>query len=149
MNVAGETSPLNAENIDFAKDKATEAGKKVIAYARSVANGNASIRAMALAGGIALIIDSVTNFLSNVFSFNFINAMINFYAFIIGAATVVMESDRDAVPYAATLRAILGKNAGVLRTVTGRGLFYGVAATLEIAEVRTGWYVMSVLIVWY
>jgi len=73
--------------------------------------------------------------------------MINFYAFIIGAATVVMESDRDAVPYAATLRAILGKNAGVLRTVTGRGLFYGVAATLEIAEVRTGWYVMSVLIV--
>lgn len=127
MIVDGETSPLNKENIE-------KAGKKVLAYARSVANGNASIRFMALVGGIALVIDSLSCFLVNILGFNFINAIINFYAFIVGASAVVMESDREAVPYAEKLRAILGENMGVVRTVTGRGLFYGVAATLEIAQ---------------
>jgi hypothetical protein len=45
-----------------------------------------------------------------------------------------MESDKEAIPYATKLRAIIGENLGVVRTVTGRGLFYGVAATLEISE---------------
>ena len=54
----------------------------------------------------------------------------------VGASAVIMESDKDAIPYAEKLRGIIGKNLGIVRTVTGRGLFYGVAATLEISEVR-------------
>ena len=48
-----------------------------------------------------------------------------------------MESDREAIPYADKLRGILGKNLGVVRTVTGRGLFYCVAASLQLSAVRT------------
>lgn len=130
-----ETSPLvSPETVDLAKEKATEAGKKVLAYAGSVANGNASIRVMALACGIALLIDSVVSVIGHFFTLHFINALLDFYAFCFGAAAVVMESDREAVPYASTLRGIIGKNIAVVRTVTGRGLFYGVAASLEIAQ---------------
>lgn len=129
-----ETSPLNAENIEKVKVKATEAGKNVVAYAVSVANGNASIRVMALAGGAAMVFDSIGNFFNNLFRLNFIQAIIAFYAFMVGASAVIMESDKDAIPYAEKLRGIIGKNLGVVRTVTGRGLFYGVAATLEISQ---------------
>ena len=137
-NMAGptETSPLNAENIEKVKVKATEAGKNVVAYAVSVANGNASIRVMALAGGAAMVFDSIGNFFNDLFGLNFIQAIIAFYAFMVGASAVIMESDKDAIPYAEKLRGIIGKNLGVVRTVTGRGLFYGVAATLEISQVR-------------
>ena len=131
-----ETSPLNAENIEAAKKKAEAVGKKAVAYARSIANGNASIRVAALIGGVLLCVDCISTFIKDLFTFNLINAMINFYAFIVGAAAVIMESDRDAIPYSMRLRSILGKNFGIVRTVTGRGLFYGIAATLELSEVR-------------
>ena len=65
-----ETSPLNAENIEKVKVKATEAGKNVVAYAVSIANGNASIRVMALAGGAAMVFDSIGNFFTNLFRLN-------------------------------------------------------------------------------
>jgi hypothetical protein len=131
-----ETSPLNAENIEAAKKKAEAVGKKAVAYARSIANGNASIRVAALIGGVLLCVDCISTFIKDLFTVNLINAMINFYAFIVGAAAVIMESDRDAIPYSMRLRSILGKNFGIVRTVTGRGLFYGIAATLELSEVR-------------
>lgn len=134
-----ENSPLNPENIEVAKKKAEEVGKKAVAYARSIANGNASIRVAALLGGVLLCADSISTFLKDLFSLNLINALINFYAFLVGAAAIVMESDRDAIPYATRLRSILGKNFGIVRTVTGRGLFYGIAATLELSQVRNCW----------
>jgi COPI associated protein. len=134
-----ENSPLNPENIEAAKKKAEEVGKKAVAYARSIANGNASIRVAALLGGVLLCADSITAFFKNLLSLNLINALINFYAFLVGASAIVMESDRDAIPYATRLRSILGKNFGIVRTVTGRGLFYGIAATLELSQVRNCW----------
>mmetsp|Transcript_13422 Transcript_13422/g.25197 ORF Transcript_13422/g.25197 Transcript_13422/m.25197 type:complete len:247 (-) Transcript_13422:459-1199(-) len=132
-----ENSPLNPENIEAAKKKAEEVGKKAVAYARSIANGNASIRAAALIGGALLCADSLSMLLKDLLSLDLINALINFYAFIVGASAVVMESDRDAIPYSTRLRSILGKNFGVVRTVTGRGLFYGIAATLKLSEPST------------
>jgi hypothetical protein len=60
--------------------------------------------------------------------------MIDFYSFAVGFAAVVMESDREALPYATKMRSVIGKNFGIVRTVTGRGIFYGVAATLELSE---------------
>eukprot|EP00557_Chaetoceros_sp_GSL56_P001525 CAMPEP_0176501478 /NCGR_PEP_ID=MMETSP0200_2-20121128/14180_1 /TAXON_ID=947934 /ORGANISM="Chaetoceros sp., Strain GSL56" /LENGTH=147 /DNA_ID=CAMNT_0017900363 /DNA_START=177 /DNA_END=620 /DNA_ORIENTATION=- len=135
-----ENSPLNPENIEAAKKKAEEVGKKAVAYARSIANGNASIRAAALIGGALLCADSLSMLLKDLLSLDLINALINFYAFIVGASAVVMESDRDAIPYSTRLRSILGKNFGVVRTVTGRGLFYGIAATLKLSECSLSFY---------
>lgn len=63
-------------------------------------------------------------------------AIIDIYGFFVGASAIVMESDREAVPYADKLRGILGKNFGLVRTVTGRGLFYCVAASLQLSSVR-------------
>ena len=136
MPTSTETSSLiNEGNIDFAKKKAKEAGKEAVAYAKSVANGNASIRGMALIGGIILMGDSISNVITHILCFEWISACIDFYAFIFGACAVVMESDKEAIPYANKLRGMIGKNFGIVRTVTGRGLFYGVAATLEMSEV--------------
>jgi hypothetical protein len=53
-----ETTPLTLNTEDL-KSKATEVGNSVKAYAVSIANGNASIRVVALAGGIALVFDSI------------------------------------------------------------------------------------------
>jgi len=133
--MANETSPLNAEQIGFAKEKAKEVGTKALAYARTVANGNASIRVMALIGGFALVVDSLSSFLNNVLSFHWDSALINFYAMFIGLSAIIMESDKEAIPYATMLRAKLGKNFGIVRSVTGRGLFYGIAGTLEMSAV--------------
>lgn len=134
--LTGESSPLNAEHIKLAKEKAETAGKAISAYARSFVNGNASIRVLALAGGLILCVDSLTTFLGNLLDLNVNRAIIDIYAFAVGFAAVVMESDQNAVPYAEKTRAIIGKNFGIVRTVTGRGLFYGVAGSLELSDVR-------------
>jgi len=133
--LASETSPLNPENLKLAREKAEAAGKAISAYARSFANGNASIRMLALIGGCMLCADSLTTFFANLFDFHFNRALIDMYAFAVGFAAIVMESDQEAIPYAIKIRTILGKNVGIVRTVTGRGLFYGVAASLELNDV--------------
>lgn len=120
----------------MAKEKAQAYGKAIREYARTVANGNASIRMVALVAGIMLCVDSLASFGTDLLNFHLSNAMIDFYSFAVGFAAVVMESDREALPYATKMRAVIGKNFGFARTVTGRGIFYGVAATLELSEVR-------------
>lgn len=159
---------LNKENIDAVKEKAEKVAHQAMLYAQSVANGNASIRTAALVGGIFLCLDTISTFMSDLFSFH-INAgesfavislyiaslimlgkgfahvpsyisfvaIIDIYGFFVGASAIVMESDREAIPYADKLRGILGKNIGLVRTVTGRGLFYCVAASLQLNSVRT------------
>jgi len=134
--MSNETSPLNADNIKMAKEKAQAAGKAVSAYAHTVANGNASIRMVALVAGVLLCVDSLASFGEDLFSFHLTNAFVDFYSFAVGFAAVVMESDKEALPYATKMRSVIGKNFGIVRTVTGRGIFYGVAATLELSEVR-------------
>jgi len=130
--VANETSPLNAEH---AKEKAKEVGTKALAYAKTVANGNGSIRVMALIGGSALVVDSVSSYTTNLMAFQYGAALINFYAMFLGLSAIIMESDKEAIPYDAMLREKIGKNLGILRSVTGRGLFYGIAGTLEMTAV--------------
>jgi len=147
--LASETSPLNPENLKLAREKAEAAGKAISAYARSFANGNASIRMLALIGGCMLCADSLTTFLANLFDFHFNRALIDMYAFAVGFAAIVMESDREAIPYAIKIRTILGKNFGIVRSVTGRGLFYGVAASLELNDAGArsqliGYFVLAV-----
>jgi len=135
--MSNETSPLNADNIKMAKEKAQAAGKAVSAYAHTVANGNASIRMVALVAGVLLCVDSLASFGEDLFSFHLTNAFVDFYSFAVGFAAVVMESDKEALPYATKMRSVIGKNFGIVRTVTGRGIFYGVAATLELSESNT------------
>ena len=64
---------LNKENIDAVKKKAEKVAHQAILYAQSVKNGNASIRTAALVGGIFLCLDTISTFLSDLFSFH-INA---------------------------------------------------------------------------
>jgi hypothetical protein len=132
--MSNETSPLNAK-LEAAQNKADEAGKAISAYARSFANGNFSIRMLALVGGVLLCLDSLVTFAENLYNLEINHAVIDMYAFAVGFAAIVMESDQEAIPYAIKIRTILGKNVGIVRTVTGRGLFYGVAASLELNDV--------------
>ncbi|GFH53417.1 hypothetical protein CTEN210_09893 [Chaetoceros tenuissimus] len=125
---------LNKENIDAVKEKAEKVAHQAMLYAQSVANGNASIRTAALVAGIFLCLNTLSTFMSDLFSFHINAAIIDIYGFFVGASAIVMESDREAVPYADKLRGILGKNVGLVRTVTGRGLFYCVAASLQLSS---------------
>ena len=109
-------------------------------YARSLVNGNATIRLAALVVGIVLNIDCMVCLFSNLFDgFHIVYALIDFYAFCFGATAVLMEVKREAVPaFASKFHDIVGKNIEIVRTVAGRGLFYIVAGSLEIAQVRVG-----------
>jgi hypothetical protein len=130
--MSNETSPLNAK-LEAAQNKADEAGKAISAYARSFANGNFSIRMLALVGGVLLCLDSLVTFAENLYNLEINHAVIDMYAFAVGFAAIVMESMQETIPYATKIRAIIGKNLGIVRTVTGRGLFYGVAGSLELS----------------
>eukprot|EP00979_Chaetoceros_neogracilis_P009254 scaffold2098_cov270-Chaetoceros_neogracile.AAC.34 len=130
--MSNETSPLHAK-LEAAQNKADEAGKAISAYARSFANGNFSIRMLALVGGVLLCLDSLVTFAENLYNLEINHAVIDMYAFAVGFAAIVMESMQETIPYATKIRAIIGKNLGIVRTVTGRGLFYGVAGSLELS----------------
>lgn len=76
----------------------------------NVKNGNTSIRLIAIIGGVALIADAAAGIYENIHYGvqHFLNALIEFYAMVFGLAAVVMESDKEAIPYAHKLRYYLG-----------------------------------------
>lgn len=80
---------LNKENVDAVKKKAEKAAHQAMLYAQSVANGNASIRTAALVGGIFLCLDTISTFLSDVFSFH-INAGESFAVISLYIASLIM-----------------------------------------------------------
>jgi hypothetical protein len=133
------TGSLNVPSGDDAVQKVKELGNQAKQKAReayfAVRQGNTSIRWLALVTGVGLVLDSFYGFFVYFFHGNFIYSIINFYAFVMGASAVVMESDVDAIPYSEQIRLFLGKFLGAVRTVIGRGIFYGVAATMELALV--------------
>lgn len=136
-----ETTPLTGSvsvpSGDDAVKKVKELGNQAKQKAKdayfAVRQGNTSIRWIALITGVGLVLDSFYGFFIYFFHGNFVFSILNFYAFVMGASAVVMESDVDAIPYAEQIRFFLGKYVGAVRTVIGRGTFYGIAATMELA----------------
>jgi len=104
----------------------------------SIKNGNGSIRWVALICGAALVADSFVEFCIALFqNADIMQATLDAYAFVLGTFAIAMESDQEAIPYSRRVRKFLGKNLGMVRNVTGRGVFYGIAGSLEMMS--DGW----------
>lgn len=125
--------PSGDDAVKKVKELGNQAKQKAKDAYFAVRQGNTSIRWIALITGVGLVLDSFYGFFIYFFHGNFVFSILNFYAFVMGASAVVMESDVDAIPYAEQIRFFLGKYVGAVRTVIGRGTFYGIAATMELA----------------
>jgi hypothetical protein len=128
--------PSGDDTVKKVKELGSHAKQKATDAYFAVRQGNTSIRWIALIIGIGLLLDSFYGFFIYFFHGNFIFSILNIYAFLMGTSAVVMESDVDAIPYAEQIRFFLGKYLGAVRTVIGRGAFYGIAATMELAFLR-------------
>ena len=86
---------------DSVKQKAAETGKVVQNqlndFVEQAKNGSASIRGLALISGFALVVSSVYEIFSNIFSFHLTAVLIAFYSLIMGGVAIAMEVDPEAL----------------------------------------------------
>ncbi len=137
------TTAMLKEHMDHAAD--------VISELRS---GNVSTRLVASIGGAAMVVIGIMSFIGDVFSLNFINAIIQCYMVIFGAIVIVIEMGLHGKNW--KWGAIISKNARFLCFVNGRGAFYFFIGTLALTEwnllrVVLGAYMMTVGVglVWF
>jgi hypothetical protein len=140
-NVSNEASTLlNDSKIDAAKEGLTHAAgavqdklQKFVAMAKE---GNTSIRGLALISGLALVVSSCYELVTNAICLHLTATLVAFYSLVMGSVAVAMEVDPKALPYGEQIRSWLIKYIGLVQLSTGRGVFYLVAGSLELTQVR-------------
>ncbi len=105
-------------------------------FVETAKSGNTSIRGLALISGLALVGSSVYEIIVNLMQFQLAFAMIAFYSLVIGSMAVAMEVNTEALPYGQQIRHWLQKNVGIVQLSSGRGIFYLVAGSLQMTQVR-------------
>jgi hypothetical protein len=135
-----ETSPLMEKTLGNIKDTANATGDaiktKVTNFVQLAKDGNASIRGLALIAGLATVISSIYEILDGIVNFQPTSTLIGLYSLIMGSIAVAMEVDPEALPYGAVIRNALLKYLGLVQLASGRGVFYFIAGTLELTQVR-------------
>ena len=96
-------------------------------------DGDNSLKALALVGGIASIVVAIFEIIREILSFNPIGAIIEIYTLFIGIIVIVLEGKNKLLPVTYVNR--IHKYALFLKFLWGRGCLYFVAGTLMIFQI--------------
>lgn len=131
------SSVFTADNAAAAASYTKEQAKVL---ASMLADGNTSIRVLALVGGIAMTITSAFGVWNRFLGLNWISAIVEVYCCILGMAIVCLEARSAKIPLLPKkvtdrYEAYMRKYALFLNFVSGRGGLYFVAGTLQLSQV--------------
>jgi hypothetical protein len=131
------SSVFTADNAAAAASYTKEQAKVL---ASMLADGNTSIRVLALVGGIAMTITSAFGVWNRFLGLNWISAIVEVYCCILGMAIVCLEARSAKIPLLPKkvtdrYEAYMRKYALFLSFVSGRGGLYFVAGTLQLSQV--------------
>ena len=140
-NNMSERDPLLTQStVDRVKKNIADAGNnvagKVNDFVETAKNGNTSVRGLALVSGVALVASSSNQVYGGIVTLSPSSALIAFYSLVMGSIAIAMEMDPQALPYGQRIRNWLIKYIGLVQLSTGRGLFYFIAGSLELTQVR-------------
>ncbi|KAL7484372.1 hypothetical protein ACHAW6_010005 [Cyclotella cf. meneghiniana] len=126
------TAQTAATTPSYVKERGT-------ALARSITEGNTSIRILALTGGIAMTLTSAIGLWNHFLGFHWISAIVECYTLLLGLGVVAMEARSVRVAilprrYTDLWEGRIRKYALFLKVVRGRGGLYFVAGTLQLSQ---------------
>ncbi|KAL3790946.1 hypothetical protein HJC23_004928 [Cyclotella cryptica] len=126
------SAPATAAAATYAKEQAA-------ALTRLIQEGNASIRVLALLGGIAMTVTSAIGLCNRFLGLHWISAIVEFYTLVLGVGVVALEARSANVAllprrYTDVWEGQIRKYALFLNFVSGRGGLYFVAGTLQLSQ---------------
>lgn len=105
-------------------------GEKVNELRRQAEDGDHSLRLLALLGGVILMVVSSMEFAGKIVGFEFVDALIELYSFLIGIMIIVLESKNMILSEGIQVR--IFKYALFLKFLWGRGCLYFIVGTLQL-----------------
>ena len=128
-----QTTTTTTAAPSYVKEQAT-------ALARSITEGNTSIRILALTGGMAMTLTSVMGLWTHFLGFHWISAIVECYTLLLGLGVVALEARSVRIVilprrYTDLWEGRIRKYALFLKFVRGRGGLYFVAGTLQLSQV--------------
>lgn len=134
----GSTTSANNNYVNMmSSPQAVEIGQTMKQTAREVQNevqqgGDFSLRLMTLIAGLAMMIVSISGFLTKIVTFGWTSAAMDIIIFIIGFAFVLLESGLIKLGMFSSTDTIINEKAPFLRSLGGRGTVFVVVGLLEL-----------------
>mmetsp|Transcript_48715 Transcript_48715/g.146802 ORF Transcript_48715/g.146802 Transcript_48715/m.146802 type:complete len:158 (+) Transcript_48715:87-560(+) len=101
---------------------------------KAVRSGDTSIRALALVGGIAMVVTGVLNVLGRIIVIHLVSALLTIYTIIFGLLVILLEG-KQWLPIPKNIDANIRKYALFLEFVWGRGCLYFFIGSLQVSMV--------------
>jgi len=134
--LAGASNVVTSQALRNTAAQSKDYAKKKLGEMRQMAkDGDFSIRLFGLFGGIAMVVVSGFGLLGLFLTLQFIQAIVEFYTFLMGFVVIILESGRQ-IGFLKKPMATLHAYAVFLKFVWGRGALYFVAGSLELTQVR-------------
>jgi len=129
---------LNNINNDQAKLIASATLDQMKNLSKKAMDGDRSIRFLALLAAMFIFVTSTTGIIGSVFSFHFVNAVLDIYMAFFSILIIVLESNQTQLafggPMLKLIHSFLSKNFQIFDFVTGRGYFYFFTGILKLNQ---------------
>jgi len=129
---------FNNINNEQAKHIASATLDRMKNLSKKAMDGDRSIRFLALLAAMFIFVTSATGIISSVFTFHFVNAVLDIYLAFFGVLIIVLESNQTQLafggPMLKSIHTFLSKNFQIFDFVTGRGCFYFFTGTLKLTQ---------------